>query len=617
MFMKKWLLGMTATAGVLLGVVALFGVETRAEENLVESRMRKDVFFLASDECEGRGIETKGINLAADHIAGEFKKAGLKPLANDASYFQPFTMTGMGKLESPNTLALVGPQGQAIELQLGKQFQVHLLSSSGKTTAPLVFVGYAITAPNRAYDDFKDIDVAGKVVVALRRTPRPNRTTDAFDQEHALWITKLLNAQKHKAAGVLFVNDAETGKSNDMLTGFSGFGSPSEASDLPALSLKRSTLDELLQSSLGTSLREIEQDIDRDLRPRSVAISGWSARMEVNIKRPTYQVKNVIGVLEGSGPLADETVVIGAHYDHVGYGGFGSLQRNLTTPTIHHGADDNGSGTTGVIELARRFGEQQAKGRQGRRLVFMTFSGEESGLVGSAYYCKHPLLPLDKTVAMVNLDMIGRLRPDATAKKDRILVEGSGTAVAFENLLDSLAKKHNVIFSKTASGLGGSSDHTSFCRQNVPVIFYWTGYHADYHRPSDTADKINVNGMRRIVDLAEDTASYLATVSPRPEFVKVASSAPRAPSDGRPNVTMGIVMDYSAQDKVVIEEVREGRAAAKAGLKAGDRITEWNGKPVKNPASYTAFLSGHKKGDVVELSILRGDQKMTVKVTLE
>jgi hypothetical protein len=617
MFMKKWLQGRTATVGLLLGLVGLLGSWTRAEENLVETRMRKDVFFLASDECEGRGIETKGINLAADHIAAEFKKAGLKPLTKDGSYFQPFTMTGMGKLESPNTLALLGPQGQEVELPMGKQFQVHFMSHTGKATAPLAFIGYAITDKNQAYDDFKDIDVTGKIVMALRRTPKHNKAGEPFDTDHALWITKLLNAQKHHAVGVLFVNDAETGGSTDMLTGFTGFGAPAEASDLPALSIKRSVLDDILRSSLGISLREIEQDIDRDLRPRSAILKGWSARLEVNIHRPTYAVKNVIGVFEGSGPLADETVVIGAHYDHLGYGGFGSLQRNLPNPTIHHGADDNGSGTTGVIELARRFGEQQAKGRQGRRLVFMTFSGEESGLVGSAYYCKHPLLPLDKTVAMVNLDMIGRLRPDANAKKDRVLVEGAGTAKTFDALLDGLAKKYNFVFNKMASGLGGSSDHSSFCRQNVPVIFYWTGYHADYHRPSDTADKINVAGMRRIVDLAEETVSYLATVSERPEFVRVASSAPRAPMDGRPNVSMGIVMDYTAQDKVVIEEVREGRAAAKAGLKAGDRIAEWNGKPVKNPASYTALLAGHKKGDVVELSILRGDQKITIKVTLE
>ena len=251
----------------------------------------------------------------------------------------------------------------------------------------------------------------------------------------------------------------------------------------------------------------------------------------MTVKRTEYKVKNVVGVLEGTGPLADETVVIGAHYDHVGYGSFGSLGGKDAKGKIHYGADDNASGTTGLIELARRFGAM--KDRQGRRIVFIAFTAEERGLYGSIHYCKEPLFPLDKTAAMINMDMIGRTKPVPAdwlgiwGMKDRLVVYGTGTADTFEDSSTTSAASPTSSSARMAAGTG-PSDHDSFYRKKVPVLFLYTGTHGEYHRPTDVPEKINVEGMKKVADLVQALAENLATVETRP------SSRPPA-TPGRPD----------------------------------------------------------------------------------
>ncbi|HEV3236316.1 MAG TPA: M28 family peptidase, partial [Gemmataceae bacterium] len=361
----------------LLSAFVLLGVRVEAANKAVEARLRKDITFLASDECEGRGVTTKGINLAADYIANEFKVAGLKPAGDEGSYFQPFTIRGYATLGSPNTLQLRGPLGQEMDLRLGVDFQVAGLSGAAKVSAPLVFIGYGATAKTAGYDDYKNVDASGKIVVVLRKTPRTDNPHLPFDGPaglyHAELSTKIANAEQHHAAAVLLVSDRDTAKNEDRLLDFS-YTSFQSGSKIPVVHVHRAIVDRLLQLTLGSTLREIEEDIDRDLKPRSAVLTGWTAQMETTVSRPATAVKNIVGVLEGSGPLAKETIVLGAHYDHLGYGGFGSLARNLKAKAIHYGADDNGSGTTTLIELARRFAAQP--NRQGRRLVFIAFSAE-------------------------------------------------------------------------------------------------------------------------------------------------------------------------------------------------------------------------------------------------
>jgi hypothetical protein len=580
--------------------------------------MRRDIDFLASDACEGRGVTTKGINLAADYIANEFKKAGLKPAGKDGSYFQPFTMNSGARLRPPNSFALHGPLGQSVEARRGWDFQVLGLASAGRVTAPVVFVGYGATAKDIDYDDYKGQNVAGKLVLVLRQVPRATNPSLPFDGRssgyHAALATKLKNAEDHQAAGVLFVSDRDKAGETDRLMDFydTAFAAGSK---LPAIHVKRELADRMLQASLGVGLRDLEADIDRDLKPRSAPLAGWTATVETTVNREATAVKNVVGVLEGSGPLAKETVVVGAHYDHLGYGMFFSLSQDQKGKAIHHGADDNGSGTTTLIELARRFG-QQANPRTGRRLVFIAFSGEESGLLGSAYYCQHPLFPLASTAAMVNMDMVGRLRPDKETQKEKLIVYGTGSAKTFDKLIDAANEKFGFRIQKVPTGMG-PSDQMSFYLKNIPVYFFFTDLHPDYHRPSDTADKINIPGMAKIADLVQLVTEQLQSMPERPQFVKVPGPAPSlSPRTQGPR--LGIQPSYGDdKEGVLLGGVSAGTPAAKAGLKEGDRIVEMAGKPVKNLESYMAIMAGQRKGDVLALAILREGKRVVLKVTLE
>jgi hypothetical protein len=359
-------------------------------------------------------------------------------------------------------------------------------------------------------------------------------------------------------------------------------------------------------------LRDIEHGIDRDLKPHSFDLTGWSAGLEVRMHRGVVTLKNVVGTLPGAGPLARETVVVGAHYDHLGYGGAGGSRSRSRKMEIHHGADDNGSGTTALMELARRLGAM--KGRAGRRLVFVAFSGEELGLFGSKHYCKEPPFALADTAAMFNLDMVGRLRTDDKSGKEKLLVEGNATAKTFDALVDEVNRKYDFAVQKSAA-LAPNSDHFSFYQKKVPVLFFWTGYHPDYHMPSDTADKINVPGMRRVVDLSEDVLTELATVKKRPEYVAVKIAGTGSPTGGP---RLGVMPGYAAGGEgMLIEEVVDGGPAIRAGLKAGDRVVGIGDKPVKNVQTYMQAMSAQKKGSTIDVHVLRDGKKQMIKVKLD
>lgn len=630
------------------GVFVTYCSNAAENNSACESRMRKDINFLASDECEGRGVNTDGINRAAEYIAHEFEKGGLKPAVDGNSYFQPFTMPAT-KLVGAPVLVIRGPQGQEIELHAGRHFQPMGLSSSGDVSAPLVFAGYGITAHQGHYDDYSATDAEGKIVVVLRDTPRAGSRFASFPSRylHQSFVSKIRNAEKHKAAGIIFVNDRDTAKDGDDLLAFSFTAVGSNSGSLPIIHIHRQVLNDMLGSGGDSSLAELEGDIDRDLRPRSVPLTGWTAHLKMEVKRSTIEVKNVVGYLPGSGPLATETVVFGAHYDHLGYGGMGSLS-GLKNPAIHHGADDNGSGTTALMELARRFG--QMPNRSGRRLLFIAFSGEESGLLGSEYYCKHPLFPLSETVAMINMDMVGRLRPakegmwpevlgsltlpdriglpgvfplaillqdsqrDWHSPKEQLIVQGTATAQNFNGLLADVNRHYDFKFNKLPGGVG-PSDHSSFYSHKVPVFFFFTGDHPDYHRPTDTADKINVPGMKKVTDFVEELGRSLAEAPRRPKYVKaVEPPQPRYGDIPR----LGVMPSYGdAGEGVLLNAVSDGGPASKAGLKEGDRIIEIAGKSIRDINAYMGVLATQKRGQSIDIGIMREGKKLTLKITPE
>jgi Peptidase family M28/PDZ domain len=607
-------------ASCFLGVAALIMLPAPAAEaprdRVIEARLRRDITFLASNECEGRGPMTKGLAMAADYIANEFKKAGLKPGNPDGGYFQPFTING-NVLQATPTLVLTGPKNQLIELKQGVHFDAMGLGTAGEVKdADVCFAGYGVSSDALKYDDYEGLDVAGKVVVLIRDVPRAGNAdygTKLLPQ--ASFVSKLGRAKSKKALGVLFVSNLAVANTGDDVLDFNytAIGPGTNEGTLPALHMRRSVLESMLHGSSTSELSALEKAMDRDWKPQSVDLKGWKASLSVKMERSKIPLKNVVGVLEGAGPLAQETVVVGAHYDHLGYGGAGNSAANLKKPAIHHGADDNGSGSTVVLELARRFAAMP--NRQGRRLVFMTFSGEELGLLGSKFYCKNPIYPLKDTAAMFNLDMVGRLRVEKETKKDNLKFTGVNTAKVFGEILDEVNKKHQFHLD-LSSKMSADSDHFSFFEQKIPVVFCWTGFHDDYHKPSDTSDKINVVGMRRIADLSEDMITQLTKLEKRPEYVKVDVIGRDGGRGDAPK--LGIRPAYNDdKEGLLIDGASDGSPAAKAGLKAGDRIVQLAGKPVKNIQSYMQIMGGLKKGDTIEIGIIRDGKPQTVKATPE
>jgi hypothetical protein len=594
---------MACVLALLLGAAWSRAEENGNQHRQVEERLRKDVTFLASDECEGRGPTTQGLNKAADYIAEEARKAGLKP-GFKGGWFQPFTIAG-----AEGKVILAGPTGQRIELQQRVQFFPLGHDQGGKATGEVVFAGYGITCKKPAYDDYDGLDVKDKVVVLLRDTPKAKESRESKEMKaQAPLVTKLALAQKKGAVAVLFINDAETATPKDSPVDFSFVKlNPRGRGHLLSVMAQREVVETMLPAN--RKLADLEKGIDSDLKPNSFALPGWTVTVEVERKPGLIPLKNIVGVLEGAGPLSNQTVVVGAHYDHLGYGGPSSLSTSRKRE-IHHGADDNASGSTALLEMARRFAGMP--NRQGRRLVFLWFSGEELGLFGSAYYCKNPIYPLAETAAMFNLDMVGRLRPDPKTGKSRILTEGHGTAKPFKEMIDNLAKKHDFTLVSKASG-EGPSDHASFVGKDVPVLFFWTGNHEDYHRPTDTADHINLPGMRRVVDLSMEAVSALARME-KPAYVKVKGAPVRMTGGPR----LGIRPGYS-EDKegVEVEAVNPGGIADQAGIKSGDVIVSIAGKPVKEIGSYMQALGTQKRGSTIEVIVLRGGKKVPLKAKLE
>jgi len=327
-----------------------------------------------------------------------------------------------------------------------------------------------------------------------------------------------------------------------------------------------------------------------------------SAKKGAKLKKPPpVQLRNVVAVLEGEGPLANETIVMGAHYDHIGYG----RGRDAKTGQVHNGADDNASGVAVLIEVARRLAARDKK--LARRVVFVAFSGEEYGLWGSRHYVDNPPFPLKDTVVMINFDMVGRL------KDDKLYVLGTGTAVKFETLLGEINEDHGFEIGARPSGYG-ASDQMPFHAKKIPVMHFITGIHRDMHKPTDDFDKINVRGMRRIAVMVTDVVTALAEAKQRPKYVQ--TKPPQVVRRGnRP--FFGSIPDFGRKAAgFAIMRVVKDAPAARAGLKDGDVVTRFGERKISSLQDFLGALGKHKAGDKVKTVVHRGEEELTVTVTL-
>jgi hypothetical protein len=656
-----------------IGLVATLSIAAdEAGETAAESRLARLAQQLSADELGGRGLGERGLEMAAEAIAAQFRSIGLKSDVIAGEPFQPFTVTTSSEIGTRNSLAFArtaaSDDASGRHLELGADYNPLAIGGSGEFELPLVFVGYGITADEAGYDDYAGIDVSGKAVVILRHEPQQENPHSAFagaeNSDHATFRRKVSNAYQHGAAAVVFVTDeveikqrteqverswraaveeiaslhAQMKESPDLASeqqaeirekvssaarrivelserreaeldpvlGFDRAGAGMDSRDMPVLHVRRGAVDEILSQSGSPSLSTLESQIDEGPAPHSFALDGWRLVGRTDIKRQEATVRNVIGILDGSGPHADEAVVIGAHYDHLGHGGEGSAAPG--SREIHNGADDNASGAAALVEIARSLAAR--KGELDRTVVFIAFTGEERGLLGSAHYVQNPVVPLEKTVAMLNLDMVGRL------EDNKLIVSGTGTAAEFDAWVDKLNEMHAFDISKSEGGFG-PSDHTSFYAEKIPVLHFFSGLHADYHKPSDDFEHLNVEGMRRIAQFVSEMAWQIATAENRPAYVAVGREQVAAgPAGDRPY--FGSIPQFpDPGDGYALSGVAPESPAARGGLQAGDKIVRLGDYKVGNLEDFDGALRKYNAGDRVEVEILRGGNTLTAEVTLD
>ncbi|CUS96966.1 M20/M25/M40 family metallo-hydrolase [Candidatus Kryptobacter tengchongensis] len=562
----------------------------------------KDIYFhlkyIASDELEGRRAGTRGAELASDYIAKQFKKFGLKPAGDKGTYFQYFDFVSDVKLGDSNFVSFKINKDE-IKLNFKSDFVPLSFSESGKIKGDVIFAGYGITAPEQNYDDYNGIDVQGKIVMLLKGTPDGYKAHSPFEKYLPLRY-KVSNAQSKGAIGIIFVDPF-----SEKFEKFTYDYSAGKAG-IPIIEVKNSIIDNILKTcGYDFKLYDIVKKIYDSMKPNSFTINNLSVEIQTDVRYIKSKVANVIGYIEGSNPeLKNEYIIIGAHYDHLGWGGQGSLVPD--TVAIHNGADDNGSGTAGLLELAEYLSHNRKN--LNRTLVFIAFTAEEEGTIGSGFYVKNPVFPLENTIAMINMDMIGRL------KEDKLTIYGTGTSPVWNDIIEKLNSEFKFNLNLVKDGYG-PSDHAQFYSKNIPVLHFFTGIHSDYHKPSDDYDKINYQGQKRILDFIAKLIFELDKAKGKPQFVK---AEPQQRSARGFRVTLGIVPDYSEEVQgMKVGDVRTGTPAEKAGIKPGDVIVKLGGREIKNIYDYTYALGDFNPGDEVEVVVLRGDEKLSFKVKFE
>jgi hypothetical protein len=562
------------TAFLLLGAA---GVGARAAIAPPSAeRLGEVVTVLAAPDMEGRRSGTAGGDRAARRIADWLADAGLRPGGDRGSYLQSFVLETTARV-LPTSFLEVSPPAQR-RLELARDWTPHGGSLAGEVTGDVVFAGYGATLPDAGYDDYVGVDVRGKIVLALDGVP-PH-----VNGARAGRLDKLVAAKRHDAAALLLVSSELPPSGNTAVR-----------VGLLSGTITRAAADVLLAAS-GRTVAAATKALEDARAPASFA-TGARAHVRVDLGADEIRGANVIGVLPGTDPaLADEAVVIGAHYDHLG----------RVDGVIYPGADDNASGTATVVGLARAFA---AAGGTGRTLVFALFGAEEVGLIGSGHYVTNPVAPLARTVAMVNFDMVGRLGDR------RISVSGGDSGGGLRALAGEAAQKEGITIDLQGSPYG-PSDHSKFYDAGVPVLFFHTGSHDDYHRQTDTADKIDADGMARVAAIAVRVIDRLATDA-RPVYAKVTAPARRRGGDSGGGAFLGIAgAPRAGTDGLRLSSVLPGTGAARAGLREGDVIVRLAGASVAGLEDLRAVIRARQPGDTVSVLYLRDGEPYTTSATL-
>lgn len=581
----------------LLITFLLFSCNANREVTIKE--LQEEIKYLSSDSLKGRQTGLPGDSLAAEYIKNKLAGFGMIPVSDDG--FQRFKVTKRVVPGKENALSVNG-----ISYTPDKDFMPVAFSSNSGLESEVIFVGYGfnINSDSLKWNDYNGIDVKGKWVMILRADPEIDNQKSSFipfsgDRDKALL------AKDMGAAGVLMVS----GPVFDPQDTFETLGSEGFSVDIPVLRIKKVVADIILSKSKN-SIDELEKKLNKTRKPVT-----FSTKVTVNgkseIVRETANVRNVVMILPGEDEqLKNEYIIFGAHFDHLGMGGPGSSSRAVDTIGLHPGADDNASGVAMMLELAQKF--SKTKGSHKRGIICVAFTGEEEGLLGSKYYTENPGIDLSKVNAMINLDMVGRLN-----ETNNLQIFGTGTASGMKDLIYS--KSDTSVIKLTLSEEGyGPSDHSSFYGKNIPVLFYFTGAHLDYHTPKDTYEKINYNGMVKISGLIFNLAKELASSTARLQFKESGPKVETVRIGRGKGVTLGIMPDFAGVIKngLRADFVTPGKPAALGGMQKGDIIMVINGKPVNNIQDYMFRMKQLKHGQTISVEVLRNNKKEVLLIQL-
>ncbi len=585
---------------IVLSIFTLLAMCTRISEdpNITKEELKAHMVFLASDSLKGRYPGSPEDAVAANYILGEFNKAGL----NTKSPFGLQEFDVIMSLKTGDNNHLVFNDMHAVT---GEDFTPAPFSASMSASGEVVFAGYGfkIDSDDLQWDDYETIDPKGKWIMVLRGNPEMDSTSSPFDA-YSNDRDKAMLAGDKEAAGLILVSGEKFDPEDNLMS----LKSRESAVGIPVIHITRNLASQILEKS-GKSISEIENKMNEQRIPVSF-YTGTELNAETDVIPESKSTYNVIALLKGTDPdEKQQYIILGAHYDHLGMGGPGSSSRDQDTIGVHYGADDNASGVISMIEIAEKLA--LSENRPERSILFIAFGAEELGLIGSKNYLDNPSIPNESIDIMVNLDMVGRLR------ENKLQVNGSGTALESEEIVTGIAgDRFNLAFSP---GGFGASDHSSFYSKNIPVLFFTTGVHSDYHTIKDTEEKINYEGIVKTSNLVSDIIQEIAH---RDSLLTFQEAGPKVQYTGRQSrtrITLGIMPDVTSTDDTEgmgVEFVTPGKPADRGGMKKGDLIIAVEGKPVNSVYDYMYRLGKLKKGQLIIVTVKRNNEKMDLLIQL-
>lgn len=560
------------------------------------------VNYLASPGLEGRKAGTAGDSLAAVYIRDRMRGLGLQLLYDNG--LQPFTLISSALPGESNHLEYMGQT-----FELNRDYLPYSFSSGSQFSGGIVFVGYGfeIKTDSLVWNDYEGLDVSGKWVLILKGDPDIDKQESPFVPFSDV-RSKVLTAIDHGAAGVLFTGGPGYQAADQLEPLY--YDKNSSSYPVPVFQITAATADKMM-AARGYRVATLEEKLNKERKPVRIPLGGLlggslTGQADVSLEKATTY--NVTAFLPGRDPvLKNEYVVVGAHYDHLGIGGPGSGTRAPDTVAIHYGADDNASGIAAMLEVAAR-AKSEKKNR--RSLVFVAFGAEEMGLIGSKQFTGESPVDLSKATAMINFDMVGRLDTASMA----LSIGGTQTSAESEEMLTRLNTGFNLAFS--GEGIG-PSDHAPFYLRNIPVFFFSTGAHPDYHTPGDVAEKINEKGIAQIAGYAWEVVREVANRYEKLTFQEAGSKTQRT-RGGRFKVTLGVMPDYAGLEKggMRIDAVTPGKPAHQAGMQKGDIITAIDGKSVGNIYDYMNRLKTLTEGQTISVDLLRNGKPVVLIVQL-